>query len=59
MTRLARLRTWLNRATFGLLLAQIGLMIGLTVFESARNKRRKLRSFPPSLRRRCRRARTR
>lgn len=46
MTRLARLRTWLNRATFGLLLAQIGLMIGLTVFESARNKRRKLRSFP-------------
>ncbi|HMR47637.1 MAG TPA: phospholipase D-like domain-containing protein [Arachnia sp.] len=46
MTRFARLRTWINRATLGILLAQIGLMIGLTVLESARNKRRKLRKFP-------------
>ncbi len=46
MTRFARLRLWINRATLGVLLAQLAMMIGLTVLESARNKRRKLRKFP-------------
>ncbi len=48
MTRLERIRGHVYRTALGILIAQILAMLGMTLFESLRKKRRKLKGFPRS-----------